>query len=723
MPLLTLTSTQGTGQVVSAEMFGANAVFERTEDGTPSAHFADAARVLDVPNIRFGGGQADLDPFRPDSGGNLPQDGETYIDITRMDGGELRPELVNFLDWCVDSSLTGAPVSATLIVPTKHLDVAAYADYADEITAFVQTVTEAYPGIVTAFQIGNEYWEMGETAYGQKASIAAVAIERGLDAAGVSEAARPDILVQMATAGNNGSEFGPAQSTDSFAARTEAADWQIIDQLSSDARDAIDGVTEHYYYNRADHAFPEDRSDLRSIDRDFSVWDRAFDKPLDLHITEWNIRTTAEEQHGLVAASTMLRQFENMIDLGVDSAHVWTLDYHSRTALTLDSDNGVALDGAGRLTNSAHGAVFDRMAETLVGKELVTASFDGAWDGIDISAYASATEVVFYISSRTLEVTDLSLDLLDALPAAGRVEAVQIGLDPASVNGRQWLNGEDADSVMIDGMPYYYNEHDADVVLTDMLFDDPGNIALVLKPFEVVELVVSLTPSERTPEHRAPVVEDPPAGTDDSLQDDAAAVGTSGNDTFALDAAVSKLSGGDGTDTLVLDCDRDDVTVMFNGYGWAEVHDPMLSQPLQLDSIERLAFDDGTLALDTAGDAGQAYRLYQASFDRTPDQPGLAFWIGQLDSGVISLIDAAEHFLSSLEFQQTYGRNESLGDEAFLDLLYLNVLNRSPDAAGYAFWRAQQDAGLSRADMLVSFSESVENKANVAGQIDDGIWL
>ena len=43
-----------------------------------------------------------------------------------------------------------------------------------------------------------------------------------------------------------------------------------------------------------------------------------------------------------------------------------------------------------------------------------------------------------------------------------------------------------------------------------------------------------------------------------------------------------------------------------------------------LSGFKRLEFEDGVLALDTdPGDtAGQAYRLYQAAFARTPDMPG-----------------------------------------------------------------------------------------------------
>ena len=78
--------------------------------------------------------------------------------------------------------------------------------------------------------------------------------------------------------------------------------------------------------------------------------------------------------------------------------------------------------------------------------------------------------------------------------------------------------------------------------------------------------------------------------------------------------------------------------------------------------------------------------------------------------------------MQSEEFATQYGDPTTLSDLAFLTLLYENVLDRVPDQAGFDFWSNQQDAGLSRAEMLQYFSESTENYQNVAGEIADGIW-
>lgn len=197
--------------------------------------------------------------------------------------------------------------------------------------------------------------------------------------------------------------------------------------------------------------------------------------------------------------------------------------------------------------------------------------------------------------------------------------------------------------------------------------------------------------------------------------------GTNTNDTFDFDAEITAIDGGDGRDTLVLTQSADDVLITENDDGTITVS-VSDAQDLRLTSVERLAFAESQLAFDTEGNAGQAYRLYQAVFDRVPDKEGLGFWIGQLDAENVTLEEAAAFFIASEEFAATYGTPDTVSDEDYLTLLYANVLDRKPDEAGFDFWSAQQEKGITRSDMLVHFSESVENVALVAPAIDDGIW-
>lgn len=140
----------------------------------------------------------------------------------------------------------------------------------------------------------------------------------------------------------------------------------------------------------------------------------------------------------------------------------------------------------------------------------------------------------------------------------------------------------------------------------------------------------------------------------------------------------------------------------------------------QADSngINRIAFDTGANE-----NAGNAYLLYQAAFDRTPDAAGLGYWIHQVDQGANIVTDVALNFILSEEFIGLYGASPPVTE--FMDLLYRNVLNRTPDADGYEYWLNEfardGDSLAYRARILNNFAISAENVANVADQIDTGI--
>jgi hypothetical protein len=140
-----------------------------------------------------------------------------------------------------------------------------------------------------------------------------------------------------------------------------------------------------------------------------------------------------------------------------------------------------------------------------------------------------------------------------------------------------------------------------------------------------------------------------------------------------------------------------------------------------LQNAERLNFNDAVIAVDTQGNAGQAYRLYQAALNRTPDTGGLTWHVNQLDRGV-SLHDDAANFIAAPEFAQRYGAAPS--NEAFVTALYANVLSRAPDAGGQAYWTGHlADGSMDRATVLVGFSESPENHLRVDTSLANGIRL
>jgi hypothetical protein len=139
-----------------------------------------------------------------------------------------------------------------------------------------------------------------------------------------------------------------------------------------------------------------------------------------------------------------------------------------------------------------------------------------------------------------------------------------------------------------------------------------------------------------------------------------------------------------------------------------------------LISVERIRFTDGMVALDTSGIGGQTYRIYKAAFNRIPDAVGLGYWIKQMDAGM-GMVEVAARFIDSPEFRTLYGQNPTNAD--FLLKVYSNVLGRTPDEGGYAWWLNQINTNpdKTRQKVLADFSESQENKDSVATLIGNGI--
>ncbi|AVR96078.1 DUF4214 domain-containing protein [Pseudoduganella armeniaca] len=195
--------------------------------------------------------------------------------------------------------------------------------------------------------------------------------------------------------------------------------------------------------------------------------------------------------------------------------------------------------------------------------------------------------------------------------------------------------------------------------------------------------------------------------------------GTADNDRVTLPtAAPVKLDGGSGRDTAVIGAEHDSFTLKHASGSW-QVVDATTGSVSTLTNVERVAFSDVTVALDVDGVAGQAFRLYQAAFNRAPDLAGLGFWIGDMDQGA-SLDSVARAFIASSEFTKLVG-TATPSDEAFVTAMYHNVLHREPDAPGMQFWLEALHNGTPRELVLTGFSESAENQAALVGVMANGI--
>ena len=197
--------------------------------------------------------------------------------------------------------------------------------------------------------------------------------------------------------------------------------------------------------------------------------------------------------------------------------------------------------------------------------------------------------------------------------------------------------------------------------------------------------------------------------------------GEEGNDTLDGGAGGDILYGGAGIDTAVWHLPRASYKAISMGSsGYNYVYDGFYYDYCYDTSIEYYKFTDGTLTANNTGTAAQVYRLYGAALGRTPDNSGLKNWVSTIEAGAMTLKQAVSGFTNSTEFLNRYGNPD---DRTFVTLLYKNVLGRAPDAAGLTNWTNALAAGMSRADAVLGFSESVEDKEKSKATIEKGLWL
>lgn len=486
-----------TGLTVSASMFGGNIVYSaNTVQGMPPENLTEAINELDINHVRFPAGQAE--------GINGEPDGEGWLNVVKMmpdESGEmnLRPELRRLLDWARDPNQDGNTedaVGVSLVIPTQHFSLEEFELFAEEIEIFAQRVSEDYSDVVTSFEIGNEYWgTIGEAEYAEKADIAAIALSRGMSEVFTSEEDQPSVIVQMATP-NAGSDFHHSVDDRGFTDRLEDANQAIIDGLSEESRDIIDGVVEHYYFNKHDIIFTDHENESNYITRDYQVWKDNFDKDLDLHITEWNVKSSNVEQNGIRGASTILETFENMVEMGATTAEVWPIQHNTTNDVAGGKSDYPILDENGRLVNTVRGATFELMSDSLVGAELVETDFKNNDGRIEINTFQKEDSLVFYISSRSMELEEVDLDFSNIVSEFDSAEGIKIGYNPnsESSDGIIYVQGQgyqEATYVNLDGERYFINEHDVQATLSASSFNST-DIQITLKPFEVMEITFHL---------------------------------------------------------------------------------------------------------------------------------------------------------------------------------------------------------------------------------------
>ena len=195
-------------------------------------------------------------------------------------------------------------------------------------------------------------------------------------------------------------------------------------------------------------------------------------------------------------------------------------------------------------------------------------------------------------------------------------------------------------------------------------------------------------------------------------------VGTGTNNTFILEPGPHAIDGGAGVNVVKYSGPYSNYSISTTGNTVSITDKTVLGGVDKLINVERVSFSDRAIAFDTAGNGGEAYRVYQAAFNRNPDVDGLGFWMNALDQGA-TLVDVGSGFVASAEFKAGYGENPSNAE--IVNKFYQNVLHRAGDSGGIAFWNGLLDQHRATvADVLVGFSESPENQAALIGVLQNG---
>ena len=108
---------------------------------------------------------------------------------------------------------------------------------------------------------------------------------------------------------------------------------------------------------------------------------------------------------------------------------------------------------------------------------------------------------------------------------------------------------------------------------------------------------------------------------------------------------------------------------------------------------------------DPNQDLLEAYirRSYRLILGREGDPEGIQYWSDQFRSGAVAGAEIIHQFCASVEFQ-----SRNLLGERIVEILYNTMLDRSPDAAGLAYWTEQLENGASPDAIISGFAGSDE---------------
>ena len=135
-------------------------------------------------------------------------------------------------------------------------------------------------------------------------------------------------------------------------------------------------------------------------------------------------------------------------------------------------------------------------------------------------------------------------------------------------------------------------------------------------------------------------------------------VGSGGNDVFISSNGNDTFYGNGGLDTVQFHGNRANYSISTSTNSVTSIKDNIGQDGIDnLIGVQRINFADKELAFDIDGNAGQAYRLYQAAFDRVPDKPvwvigsrgWTAAWGCRKSLRDLSIVPSSRRFMGTIQ--------------------------------------------------------------------------
>lgn len=192
-----------------------------------------------------------------------------------------------------------------------------------------------------------------------------------------------------------------------------------------------------------------------------------------------------------------------------------------------------------------------------------------------------------------------------------------------------------------------------------------------------------------------------------------------GNDVVYAGNGKDTIEGGAGFDVVVVNGKLADYGVKIGSDGTVTLSSTSSTAPGVVMAKDVTFFTDAdgknSLTVTSTETQASAVRMYEALLGRSADQAGTHYWLDNVAANGGNVTSIASAFLASSEYQSKMG---GASDATFVQSLYQNMLGRSADAAGLAYWESTLADGASRASVVVSIVGSAE-----AQQHDTGVLV